>query len=512
MTGPEDASDGAAAARAALAGDSDTALRLADVALRTQDGPDRLLGARVLAAVLPQRGLLARAAEVHRWLARQGAGTPDAVVALLGTGALAEARGALAPAADVLPGLRDGADALTAEGLLASVDGRDGTAGTSLSLLVRATTALAATGEQAPAADSPAALGALLALHRGEPELAEPLLDLAVDADLGGPALRRRHVLLRAWSAMLRDDEAAARAALAVADDLPGAPEPRDALVTVACEVALARRAGDTRRLLDLWSRARQALLRHPVDLYCLLPVGELAIAAARLGESRWVHPHLAEATALLAGLGDPPSWSTAWHWARLHAAITADDHVTARAHAAALEDAAQANDRAVAPARAARVWLAVLAGEVDADAVTATATALRAVGLGWDGARLAGEAAIRTTDRADSAALLACARALQAGRVPTAPAAEPVPDAGASRAAAVTRARREATSTSLTDRERDIAELVLEGLTYREIAGRLFLSTKTVEHHVARIRRRLGSESRAELFSELKVLVGTAP
>nr|WP_246325744.1 helix-turn-helix transcriptional regulator [Actinomycetospora corticicola] len=279
--------------------------------------------------------------------------------------------------------------------------------------------------------------------------------------------------------------------------------------MTVACEVALARRAGDTRRLLDLWASARQALLRHPVDLYCLLPVGELAIAAARLGEGRWVDPHLAEATALLAALGDPPSWSTAWHWARLHAAITADDHDAARAHAAALEDAAQANDRAVAPARAARVWLAVLAGDIDADAVTATATALRAVGLGWDGARLAGEAAIRTTDRADSAALLACARALQAGRVPTAPgpAPEPLPDAGTSRTVAVTRARREASAT-LTDRERDIAELVLEGLTYREIAGRLFLSTKTVEHHVARIRRRLGSESRAELFSELKVLV----
>ncbi|GLZ51427.1 helix-turn-helix transcriptional regulator [Actinomycetospora sp. NBRC 106378] len=506
MTGPDGAT---AAADAALAGDSDTALRLADVALRTQDGPDRLLGARVLAAVLPQRGLLARAAEVHRWLARQGAGTPDAVVSLLGTGALAEARAALAPAADVLPGLRDGADALLAQGLLASVDGRDGSAGTSLSLLVRATTSLAATGEQVPAADSPAAIGALLALHRGEPELAEPLLDLAADADLGGPALRRRHVLLRAWSAMLRDDESAARAALTAADDLPGTPEARDALVTVACEVALARHAGDTRRLLDLWSRARQALLRHPVDLYSLLPVGELAIAAARLGESRWVEPHLAEATALLASLGDPPSWSTSWHWARLHAAITAEDHTGAGAHATALETAALVNDRAVAPARAARVWLAVLAGEVDADAVNAAATALRAVGLGRDGARLAGEAAIRTTDRADSAALLACARTLQAGRVPTAPAPVPVPDAGSSRAVAVTRARREAT---LTDRERDIAELVLEGLTYREIAGRLFLSTKTVEHHVARIRRRLGSESRAELFSELKVLVGTAP
>jgi DNA-binding CsgD family transcriptional regulator len=76
-------------------------------------------------------------------------------------------------------------------------------------------------------------------------------------------------------------------------------------------------------------------------------------------------------------------------------------------------------------------------------------------------------------------------------------------------RAAATVRARR--AGTSLTERERDIAALVLEGLTYREIATRLFLSAKTVEHHVSRIRHRLGSESRAELFSELRVLVGAS-
>ncbi|MDL5159337.1 helix-turn-helix domain-containing protein [Actinomycetospora termitidis] len=509
---PDD--DAGAAARAALAGDLGTALRLADSALRTGDHDGRLLGARVLAAVLPQRGLLARAAEVHRWLARQAPGSsPDAVLSLLGTGALDEARDAVAAPADALPGLRGGADALVAEGLLASVDGRDGSAGTSLSLLVRATTSLAATAERTPLADSPAALGALLALHRGEPELAEPLLDLAVDADLGGPALRRRHLLLRAWSAMLRDDEPAARSALAAAHDQPGTTEPRDELLAVACEVALARRDGDTRRLLELWSRARQALLRHPVDLYCLLPVGELAIAAARLGEDPWVEPHLAAAGTLLAALGDPPSWSTAWHWARLQAAITADDRTTAGTHAAALDTAATVNDRAAAPARAAHVWLEVLAGQIDAEAVTAAATALRAVGLARDGARLAGEAAIRTTDRTDSATLLACARTVTAARTPTAPGPVPaLPDDGASRATVVTRARREAASGQLTDRERDIAELVLEGMTYREIAGRLFLSTKTVEHHVARIRRRLGSESRAELFSELRVLVGAAP
>jgi DNA-binding CsgD family transcriptional regulator len=509
----------AAAARAVRDGDLDTALHLADAAVAAEDPREQLAGATVLAAVLPHRGLLARSADVHRWLAvRRGGAAPAATVALLGTGALAEGRQAASGAVG-LPGLRDTADALTAQGLLASVEG---SAGTALSLLVRATTALASAAEHAPMGDSPAALGALLALHRGEPELADPLLDLAVDADLGGPALRRRHLLLRGWAALMRDDEEAARKALGFAADLPGAAEPRDELATVALEVALARRAGETRGLLDLWSRARQALLRHPVDLYCLLPVGELAIAAARLGETRWVEPHLAEATALLDALGAPASWSTSWHWAGLHAAITAGDPATAAAHADALAAAVAVNDRAAAPARAARVWLAVLDGVVDAEEVSQAAAGLRAVGLGWDGTRLAGEAAIRTTDRGDSAALLACARTLQAGRTPVAPAApaahgatsapEPARAPGAdtpARAVATVKARR--AGTTLTEREHDIAALVLEGLTYREIATRLFLSAKTVEHHVSRIRRRLGSESRAELFSELRVLVGAS-
>jgi DNA-binding CsgD family transcriptional regulator len=505
--------DAAAAARAAHDGDLDTALHLADTAVAAEDPREQVAGATVLAAVLPHRGLLARSAEVHRWLAvRRGGAAPDAAVALLGTGALAEGRQAASgtPGAAGLPGLRDTADALTAEGLLASVEG---SAGTALSLLVRATTALASAAEHSPMGDSPAALGALLALHRGEPELADPLLDLAVDADLGGPALRRRHLLLRGWAALMRDDEDAARKALGLAADLPGAAEPRDELATVALEVALARRAGETRGLLDLWSRARQALLRHPVDLYCLLPVGELAIVAARLGETRWVEPHLAEATALLDALGRPASWSTSWHWAGLHAAITAGDPSAAANHADALAAAVAVNDRAAAPARAARVWLAVLDGVVDAEEVAQAAAGLRAVGLGWDGTRLAGEAAIRTTDRGDSAALLACARTLQAGRSPVAPAAPaaPVPEPArtpgadaSARATATVKARRVGAA-ALTERERDIAALVLEGLTYREIATRLFLSAKTVEHHVSRIRRRLGSESRAELFSELR-------
>ena len=65
------------------------------------------------------------------------------------------------------------------------------------------------------------------------------------------------------------------------------------------------------------------------------------------------------------------------------------------------------------------------------------------------------------------------------------------------------------APSTRLSDREREVAELLLQGMPYRDIGSQLFISAKTVEHHVARIRRRLGAESRSELMSMLRAILG---
>ncbi|HMQ38494.1 MAG TPA: LuxR C-terminal-related transcriptional regulator, partial [Micropruina sp.] len=50
-----------------------------------------------------------------------------------------------------------------------------------------------------------------------------------------------------------------------------------------------------------------------------------------------------------------------------------------------------------------------------------------------------------------------------------------------------------------LTDRQLDVLRLVGQGLTNREIAGRLVLSSKTVEHHVGAVFAKLGVTSRAE-------------
>lgn len=51
-----------------------------------------------------------------------------------------------------------------------------------------------------------------------------------------------------------------------------------------------------------------------------------------------------------------------------------------------------------------------------------------------------------------------------------------------------------------LTARERDVCELVASGSTNREVAEALFLSTRTVEHHLRSAYRKLGVRSRSEL------------
>jgi DNA-binding CsgD family transcriptional regulator len=51
----------------------------------------------------------------------------------------------------------------------------------------------------------------------------------------------------------------------------------------------------------------------------------------------------------------------------------------------------------------------------------------------------------------------------------------------------------------TLTPREREVLDLLRQGLTNAEIGNRLFISTKTAEHHVGRVLTKLGVRSRAE-------------
>jgi DNA-binding CsgD family transcriptional regulator len=64
---------------------------------------------------------------------------------------------------------------------------------------------------------------------------------------------------------------------------------------------------------------------------------------------------------------------------------------------------------------------------------------------------------------------------------------------------------RRTAAGPLLTRREQEVAQLVADGRTNREIAQALFLSPKTVERHVSNVLRKLGARNRTELASRLR-------
>jgi DNA-binding NarL/FixJ family response regulator len=57
-----------------------------------------------------------------------------------------------------------------------------------------------------------------------------------------------------------------------------------------------------------------------------------------------------------------------------------------------------------------------------------------------------------------------------------------------------------EAGAGPLAKRETDVARLVAEGLTNRQIGTRLFISERTVDSHVRSILNKLGVSSRAQI------------
>jgi len=64
----------------------------------------------------------------------------------------------------------------------------------------------------------------------------------------------------------------------------------------------------------------------------------------------------------------------------------------------------------------------------------------------------------------------------------------------------------------SLTEQERRILEYVAEGLTNREIAGKMFLAEKTVKNYVSSVLAKLGLERRTQAAVLATRLLGKTP
>ena len=480
------------------AGDIRAAERLVDGLLTGTEHPDLPRVMNVAAAIWARKGMLRRGADAYVGLteAEGCAAAPLAATCLAVLGEVERARAILAAAPDVdYPTSSQVAISLTADGILTALDGAPDRA---LSALLQASSVMGESGEAIPLPEVPAVLAAHVALNAGELGIAADVLQSAIDAVQGGPAFRNRLRLTQALVALRADRPARARALLEAVESSQRPLGLRDEVLAHAVRIGLARRTDDLATLVRAWESARQTVARMPIDLTAL-PPSRSSRSRRRACTSRTSSRNRSPAAwALLDRVGRPASWSTNLHWAELQAAILRSDPAGLAAHAAALADAAPANRVASRLAEAGRVWSAALAGEVDVDAVERAVRDLAAAGYPWDAGRLAGHAAGRAAEHKDTLQLLALARGLhpeeQRADAPRASAEEPS-----------SRARDDG---ALSAREREVARLVLEGKTYAEIGSAIFISPRTAEHHIARIRRRLGVTTRSELLARLRLVL----
>lgn len=245
----------------------------------------------------------------------------------------------------------------------------------------------------------------------------------------------------------------------------------------VAAGAALRRQQSETLEAMSIDTRP-PAL--QP-DLWSTDVICELAMVASRTGGVDAADQLLGPLDHLAARHGTGSTIARTLRWTRLIVGVLTDDAATVAAAAAALEAGPDSLEQ-----RAARVFAAVFAGGVDPGQVEAMAAELRDGGLGFEASQLTGSAALRSTDEAATRDLLALSRQLRNERRQSA-------------------GGRSGDVEALSDREIEVARLVVLGRTHKEIGAELFISAKTVEHHVARVRRKLGATTRAEMMAAIR-------
>ncbi len=337
---------------------------------------------------------------------------------------------------------------------------------------------------EVPLGITPHAVAALAALWIGDLPAASSLLERAAQLDSGGAGEARTHRLLSAYVGVLSGSSTDALGLVEAGDD-PTWPQ-RDRLMLAAMDAAIARRSGDTHRLRDAWARSESVLLRPSSSWLLFDPVLELLTAGARLGDERRVSPvatALGEQLAAMPAGGAGPATS---HWLALQLGLARrdDDAVTAAADSIAAVE--PADPRSQARVVAARHWADLARGASDEAAAMLAMEALVPVGDGWEASRLLGQTALDHADPQAARRLLEAARSL---------ANDPGDERGNDGLVAL----------GLSEREAEVAVLVTEGKTHREVGATLFISPKTVEHHVAKIRQKLGVGTRAEMMAAVR-------
>ena len=459
--------------RAWRSGDIAAAIDAADHALSRGEDP-QCLAAGVAAAAGAADAALFDAAERWRAIASTLDGAPAALAG--GRGALAAAVGGDVPAAERdLAAARQTVSGAAPRGLTVLLDGVSATLEAMRGEFDTASRRLAGLAVATVPADPMASerwadLAVTVMVAAGDDRTAWDMLTAHPDR-----SLTTRGRLLKAWLELRTGRLADARAGLAAAGH--ASLLRRDAVLAAAVTVGLARRAGDDDALRAAWHRVAPVLAGADVELLLLDAWGELSAAAAHVAPGE--RDAIVAVMAAAVSRAGSPSWAAATlAWWGLQRAIAADEPVAAQVAADQLAELAR-DERACAG----KVWASILASEVDPASALAAAEALAEAGRPWEGAALCGAAAAKLTDPTDVRELLAAGRAFRA-TVST-------DDRGA--------------AGGLSKRERSVGELLLDGLTQKEIGARLYISPKTVEQHVARLRQKLVAGNRAELVAALR-------
>jgi DNA-binding CsgD family transcriptional regulator len=476
-------SDALRAERAWLADEPVAAIAAADRALAAGVDPEGRAAA-VAAAAAAADGALSEAAT--RW---------RRVAAIVGGAAAVEAHGRAALACALV-----GRVEAAAADLAAARAGLGDPAPRGLTVLLDGVSAVlqATRGDLRPAADRLAGLAATTVpvdafAVDSWPELAIAVLVAAGDeaaaravlaADPGEPSARR--LLLAAWLDLRAGRLADARVGLAAAAARPALR--RNAVLAAAVTVGLARRSGDAGVLANTWHRVAPVVAGAEVELLHVDVWGELSAGAAGVAAAGPTAAAMGAAVdAAVAAAGGPAWCAAAAQWWHLQRAVATGDAAGAAGAAAELDALTGAGgtdrDRVGTWARAARGWADVLADRVDAAELRHVGSRLVELGRPWEAAVLCMAGAARAGDPAVARELLGAGRGLR-GRVS--------PDRSTGR-------------DGLSPREREVGRLVLDGLTQREIGARLYISPKTVEQHVARLRQKLAAANRAELVAALR-------
>ncbi|MDT3329745.1 helix-turn-helix transcriptional regulator [Microbacterium aquilitoris] len=475
-------------------GDIDEAASLVDAVALSAEGDDHSEALRILGSAWSARGFLRASAMTYR-------AQPGHDFLLYAHGALASfGIGDPGPLLDAVERLNAGtggvpttlrvAHAKLMRGLAASLTWP---AGGAFDELIRASETYGDSGERGPVPELPAVIAAIGAINLGELQTAANILGDALMDDHGGPWARSRLLLWAAWVAVHRQhpEESAARLADVDASFLPLSS--REILVRDAVMLAHVRRYGSLDELRALWMRVRDDVRHVEPDLFLLHPLREFIETAPVFDDSERVAPALETLTGILHGLGDPLMWSVPLTWSSFQRAMLARDPHGQAQTVRTLSAVARGSRLAGALSAAATEWSRNRVDEGAAERIEEVASRMAEMGLGWEGARLAVTLSERSRDRRTGIRLAAFARTLHPSAAP----------GSATNDVAL------GDSGLLSAREREVAGLVLRGMTYAEIGEAIFISPRTAEHHIARIRRRIGATSRTDLIAKLQAIVG---